>query len=60
MTILILAASWREIASTSMEGDEPGQTQMADDLDDISTLMNLLELRAQLRIKSTHFDAELD
>ena len=43
-----------------MEGDEPGQTKVADDLDDITTLMNLLELRAQLRIKSTHFETELD
>lgn len=60
MTILILADRWREVASTSMEGDEPSQTQVADDLDDITTLMNLLELRARLRIESTHFETELD
>ena len=43
-----------------MEGGEPSQNQMADDLDDISTLVNLLELRARLRLESSHFEAELE
>jgi hypothetical protein len=43
-----------------MEGGNPEKTQMADDLDDINTLVNLLELRSQLRIGSRHFETELD
>ena len=43
-----------------MEGGEPSQTQMADDLDDINTLMNLLELRSRLKIESANFETDLD
>jgi hypothetical protein len=43
-----------------MEGETPKQTQMAEDLDDIRTLMNLLELRSRLGIGATWFENELD
>jgi hypothetical protein len=43
-----------------MEEGNPEKTRMADDLDDINTLVNLLELRSQLRIESGHFESELD
>jgi hypothetical protein len=43
-----------------MEGETPKQTQMAEDLDDIATLMNLLELHSCLRIETSGFDNELD
>lgn len=45
---------------TTLEGTDPKQTQLADDLDDISTLVNLLELRSRLKIESSHFEHELD
>jgi hypothetical protein len=43
-----------------MEGGNPEPTQMADDLDDINTLVNLLELRSRLRVESSQFETELD
>jgi len=43
-----------------MERDKPKRIQMADDLDDISTLMNLLELRSLLRQETSHFENDLD
>jgi hypothetical protein len=44
----------------SMEGENPKQNEMAEDLDDIATLMNLLELHVRLRIETSHFENELD
>jgi len=44
----------------AMEGENPKQNEMAEDLDDIATLMNLLELHARLRIETSHFEPELD
>ena len=43
-----------------MEGENLRQTQLAEDLDDIATLMNLLELRSRLRIDMIHFENGLD
>ncbi len=43
-----------------MEGENPKQVNMAEDLDDIATLMNLLELRSHLRNETGCFDNELD
>ncbi len=43
-----------------MEGENPKQNEMAEDLDDIATLMNLLELHVRLRIETSHFENELD
>ena len=43
-----------------MEGENPKQNEMAGDLDDIATLMNLLELHVRLRIETSHFENELD
>jgi hypothetical protein len=43
-----------------MEGETPKQNEMAEDLDDIATLMNLLELHSRLRIETSHFENELD
>lgn len=43
-----------------MEGENPKQTQMAEDLDDIATLMNLLELHSRLRIETSRFENESD
>ena len=43
-----------------MEGKNPKQNEMAEDLDDIATLMNLLELHVRLRIETSHFETELD
>jgi hypothetical protein len=42
------------------EGENPKQSQVAEDLDDIATLMNLLELHSRLRNETGHFDNELD
>jgi len=44
----------------SMEGENSKQTQLAEDLDDIATLMNLLELQSRLRIAASSFDTQLD
>jgi hypothetical protein len=43
-----------------MEGENPKQNEMAEDLDDITTLLNLLELHSRLRNETGHFDNELD
>jgi hypothetical protein len=43
-----------------MEGENPKQNDVAEDLDDIATLMNLLELHSRLRIETSHFESELD
>ena len=43
-----------------MERENPKQVNMAEDLDDIATLMNLLELHVRLRIETSHFENELD
>jgi len=43
-----------------MKGENPNQMDMAEDLDDITTLMNLLELRSRLKIETSHFEGELD
>ena len=43
-----------------MKGENPKQVNMAEDLDDIATLMNLLELHFHLRNETGHFDNELD
>jgi len=43
-----------------MEGENPKQSQVAEDLDDIATLMNLLELHSRLRNETNHFENELD
>ena len=43
-----------------MKGENPNQMDMAEDLDDITTLMNLLELRSRLKIETSHFESELD
>jgi hypothetical protein len=40
------------------EGDK--QYPVAEDLDDIATLMNLLELRSRLRFETNRFDDDLD
>jgi hypothetical protein len=44
----------------SIKGETPRQTQVAEDLDDIATLMNLLELHSRLRIETSRFEAELE
>ena len=41
-----------------LEGETPKHVEMAEDFDDIATLVNLLELRSRLRIG--HFENELD
>ncbi len=43
-----------------MEGENPQQNEMAEDLDEIQTLMNLLELHSRLRIATSCFESELD
>jgi hypothetical protein len=43
-----------------MKGENPKQKDMAEDLDDIATLMNLLELHSRLKVETTHFESELD
>jgi len=43
-----------------MEGENPKQVNRAEDLDDIATLMNLLELHSRLRTEAGHLDIELD
>jgi len=43
-----------------MDRENPRQGNMAEDLDDIATLMNLLELHSRLRIETGHFDNQLD
>jgi len=43
-----------------MKGENPNQMDMAEDLDDITTLMNLLELRSRLKIETSHSENELD
>ena len=43
-----------------MEGETPKQIQLAEDLDDIATLMNLLELHSSLRIATSSFETELE
>lgn len=43
-----------------MDRESQEQYQGADDLDDIATLMNLLELRSRLKIETRHFDNDLD
>ena len=43
-----------------MDRENPKQNEMAEDLDDIATLMNLLELHSRLRIETSHFENELD
>ncbi len=42
-----------------MKGENP-QNDMAEDLDEIATLMNLLELHSHLKIETSHFENELD
>ena len=43
-----------------MKGENLDQMDLAEDLDDIVTLMNLLELRSRLKIETSHFENELD
>ena len=43
-----------------MAGENPKRVNMTEDLDEISTLMNLLELQSRLRNETNHFDNELD
>ena len=43
-----------------MEGRDSRQLETADDLDDIRTLVNLLELRSLLRNDSNKFESEID
>jgi len=43
-----------------MEGESLNKDPMAEDLDDIATLINLLEVRSRLTIETTHFDRELE
>jgi hypothetical protein len=43
-----------------MEREDLKQTDVAEDLDDIGTLINLLEVRSRLRNETTHFDRELE
>ena len=43
-----------------MGEEKPKQVNMAEDLDDIATLMNLLELHSHLRNETGRFDNELD
>lgn len=43
-----------------MKGENPKQNDLAEDLDDIATLMNLLELQCRLKVETSHFDSELD
>ena len=43
-----------------MKGENPKQNDMAKDLDEIATLMNLLELHSLLKIETSHFENELD
>ena len=43
-----------------MEGENPRHNEMAEDLDDIATLMNLLELHSRLTNETGRFDNELD
>ena len=43
-----------------MKGENPKQNDMAEDLDDIATLMNLLELHSRLKAGTSHFENELD
>jgi hypothetical protein len=42
------------------EGESPKQVNMAEDLDDIATLMNLLELHSHIRNETGRFDNELE
>jgi len=41
-------------------GQYPKQTPAAEDLDEIDTLMNLLELRTRLRSETSRFENELE
>jgi hypothetical protein len=43
-----------------MKGENPKQNEVAEDLDDIATLMNLLELHSRLKVEPNHFENELD
>ena len=43
-----------------MKGENPKQSDTAEDLDEIQTLMNLLELHSRLRIATSNFESELD
>jgi len=43
-----------------MEGENTKQANMAEDLDDIATLMNLLVLHSRLRNETGHFENEID
>ncbi len=43
-----------------IKGENPKQMDMAEDLDDIATLMNLLELHSRLKGEKGRFENELD
>jgi len=43
-----------------LTGESHKQNDMAEDLDDIATLMNLLELHSRLKVETSHFESELD
>jgi hypothetical protein len=43
-----------------MKGETPTQNDVAEDLDDIATLMNLLELHSRLKLETSHFENELE
>jgi hypothetical protein len=43
-----------------IEGENPKQFRMAEDLDDIATLMNLLDLHSRLRNETGQFENDLD
>ncbi len=41
-------------------GESLKQNDMVEDLDDIATLMNLLELHSRLKVETSHFENDLD
>jgi len=43
-----------------MKGETLKQNDVAEDLDDIATLMNLLELHSHLKVETGHLENELD
>jgi hypothetical protein len=49
-----------DLMRRGMEGRNPKQAPLAEDLDDIATLINLLELRARLRSVTNYLENELD
>jgi len=60
MTTLILVTISGFMRRDGMEGRNARQNPSAEDLDDISTLINLLDLGASLRGVTSRLDSELD